>query len=234
MISKTLAFSKKEARGTFVLIILVFIALGTSTAIKSSLRNSSELPYDSMALSNWVAEVEASYEIKKKKGQEIIKYAEVSRSSEASFTPIVKPSKINSEGVNRKEKIEILDLNTASAEDLKRVKGIGKIFSGRIVKYRNRLGGFNSLKQLTEVYGVKSELLKEVEAHFSIQSSVDTFNINSDSVKALIKHPYISYDQAWVIINFRKQHGDISNFDELSKIKALNDSLLNKLRPYIK
>ena len=51
------------------------------------------------------------------------------------------------------------DLNTASAEDLQRVRGIGPTLSERIVKFRTRLGGFSENDQLKEVYGLTEEIV---------------------------------------------------------------------------
>lgn len=51
-----------------------------------------------------------------------------------------------------------VDINTASAEVLKQLKGIGNVLSKRIVKYRNSIGGFENIQQLKEVYGIEDSL----------------------------------------------------------------------------
>ena len=162
------------------------------------------------------------------------KYGAVDNKSTSTPNPQSKEIKTVEVKIPEIEKHVIYDLNTATADDLRKIKGIGKVYSERIVKYRNMLGGFSNKDQLSEVYGINDELINKITNDFSIQSDNEAIPINSDSVKILAGHPYISYDLAWVIINYRKQNGDISEFEDLKKIKALDDSVLQKLRPYIK
>jgi competence protein ComEA len=56
--------------------------------------------------------------------------------------------------------LEAVDINTASAAELAReLSGIGKIKAQRIVEYREKIGGFVSLEQLTEVKGIGPKTL---------------------------------------------------------------------------
>lgn len=50
-----------------------------------------------------------------------------------------------------------LDLNTATAESLRQLPGIGPVLSERIVKYRDAIGGFASAEQLAQVYQLPPE-----------------------------------------------------------------------------
>lgn len=45
------------------------------------------------------------------------------------------------------------DINEVEEFDFLKVKGIGKVLSSRIVKYRKYIKGFSTLDQLYEVYG---------------------------------------------------------------------------------
>ena len=64
-------------------------------------------------------------------------------------------------------------------------------------------------------------------------SQPQPLNINSDSAKVLANHPYVSYDLAWIIINYRKQHGDITSSNDLKKVKALDEETFARLEPYL-
>lgn len=227
-ISKGLAFSKNEAKGSLFLAILVVLVIGLSNYTSSKIKNKTNVTGDSTLLASWVAEVEASY-AGKKRPKAKTKSKPTFSLPERVLEKKPKPKAVEAE----KTEIVILDLNSANAEELQKVNGIGKVYSESIVKYRERLGGFSSTNQLSEIYGMNDELISKVSEQFAIQSATDRLKINADSVKTLIKHPYISYDLAWVIINYRKQNGDITGFEDLKKIKAINDSLLAKLRPYI-
>ena len=59
-------------------------------------------------------------------------------------------------------------------------------------------------------------------------------NINTDSIIDLARHPYISYSLAKIMMAYRDQHGDYNSIDELMNIKVMNDSLFQKLSPYLK
>ena len=227
-ISKGLAFSKAEARGTLVLAILsIFFVFGTKITIHQ-IKSSQSIAQDTVRLEDWVAEVQASYSLK----------TESKRKVYSKSTDQLAPQKETQKEVKTNKKVEIKpvikDLNKASAEDLQSIRGIGKAYSNRIIKYRQLLGGFAKTSQLSEVYGLTPELIDEITNRFSIQSEVRMIPINSDSAKLLAGHPYVSYDLAWIIINYRKQNGDINNGSELRKIKAIDDSTFNRLSPYLK
>ncbi len=233
-ISKGLAFSKAEAKGTFLLIIIVILSITSFRLVSNKVKNTGEIEYDPSELSAWVKEVEASYS--KRKEEE--KLAEQSNpdSFQKEWKPIEYKKKYKKTKPQPKaEEIPppIVDLNMATAEELQQIRGIGKVYSQRIVKYRDMLGGFVSMQQLEEVYGLNTELVNKISERFALQSGAKKIDINADSVKFLAKHPYISYDLAWVIINYRKQNGDIKSFEDLKGIKALNDSILIKLKPYL-
>ncbi len=131
------------------------------------------------------------------------------------------------------EVISKLDINSASSEELKNVRGIGKVLSNRIIKYREKLGGFHSEDQLVEVYGLKEDVIENLLEQFEISKEVLKIRINTDSVKYLASHPYINYNLARAIVNYRHQHGNFNSEQDLSKIEILIDSTLFKIQPYI-
>lgn len=212
-----------------MLAVLVIVVTGSTSFTITRIKDQAELPYDSAALSRWVAEVESSYSVKKQvfepkyvrsATETRIKKSTTTRSTfEVDDSPLVKV---------------IVDINEANPEQLQQIKGIGKAYSNRIVKYRDLLGGFSNMDQLNEVFGLESDLIEKIKSEFVIRSEVRPIQFNSDSAKTLANHPYISYDLAWIIINYRKQNGDINGYEDLAKIKAFDDSLLVKLRPYIR
>ena len=126
-----------------------------------------------------------------------------------------------------------MDLNLATNEEFQRIRGIGPFYAKNIVKYRENLGGFHSMEQLEEVYRMTPEVLDLLKSHTYISSPIQKLPINSDSMKHLAKHPYISWNQAKVIVNYRKQHGKFTEVEELLNIKIIDDSLYQKISPYI-
>lgn len=122
------------------------------------------------------------------------------------------------------------DLNRADTNLLKNIPGIGSVLANRIIKFRGSLGGFHSVEQLNEVYGLEDDVLLEIKTYAEIQSPIRKIEINTTN---FIRHPYLSNNQAAAIISYRKQHGDYTDLADLRKIKILNEDTINKIEPYI-
>ncbi len=124
-------------------------------------------------------------------------------------------------------------INTASAEELEGIRGIGPTLSKRIIKYRDLLGGFHSRNQLNEVYGLNEEVIHEINQRTTLDSAFSTIDINAADLDDLSSHPYIDYTIARAIINYKTVHGSFKEKSGLKKIKIVSDSLYKKLSPYI-
>ncbi|QNN43224.1 ComEA family DNA-binding protein [Pedobacter roseus] len=128
----------------------------------------------------------------------------------------------------------IVDINQADSAKLDEIKGIGAAFAKRIIKYRERLGGFYKKEQLMEVYGLDSVKYTEIKDQISISNvPLKTININTAVFDDLKRNPYLSYKQINAIIQYRKQHGNYSNIADLKKIAILNQQVIDKIAPYI-
>ncbi|HEY0055851.1 MAG TPA: helix-hairpin-helix domain-containing protein [Pedobacter sp.] len=129
----------------------------------------------------------------------------------------------------------IIDLNTADSVQLESLNGVGPAFASRIIKYRNRLGGFYSKTQLKEVYGVDSVLYDKLQNQITINpSAIQTILINSITFAELKRHPYLSYKQMNAILKYRNQHGAYKSLADLKAIVVLDEKVLNKIAPYIR
>ena len=133
---------------------------------------------------------------------------------------------------NKKTNALMLDLNTAPDDDLLRIYGIGHTFAARITEYRTRLGGFSAVNQLKEVYGIPDSVINIATSNLSLSPVFRKIYINKAGVEAL-KHPYLTYKQADVIVRYRINHGTYKNTDDLKKTGVFDDAQLEKLKPYI-
>jgi len=132
-----------------------------------------------------------------------------------------------------KEKF-VVDINTADSTLFEMQRGIGPSLASRIIKYRNRLGGFIATEQIKEVWGFPDSTYQSLKDRFVVnQVSVSKININTADFKTLGTHPYINYSYAKVIDAYRKQHGNFKSIEDLKKIAAINDSIYRKMEPYV-
>lgn len=63
---------------------------------------------------------------------------------------------------------EKVDLNTATAEELQKLEGIGPVLSQRIVEYRTLHGAFTSVDELLEVNGIGSAKLEAIRNNVTL------------------------------------------------------------------
>ncbi len=122
------------------------------------------------------------------------------------------------------------DLNTATAQQLQKVNGVGKVFSDRIIKYRNKFkGGFIADVQLLDVYGLTSEVIEKITNQFTVKTpkTIQQININAATIGDLVTVPHIDYDLAHNIIEQCQLREGYNSIDELTKVK---DFPVNKIK----
>jgi DNA uptake protein ComE-like DNA-binding protein len=128
----------------------------------------------------------------------------------------------------------VVELNSADTLDLQQLKGIGPSFAKRIVKYRDMLGGYYSKSQLLEVYGMDSARYEGFKNFVFVNpDSVKKIDINSATIKQLIKHPYIEFYTAKSIVNYRTKLGKYSEVTQLKDSSLVYDELYRKIAPYL-
>ena len=128
-----------------------------------------------------------------------------------------------------------IDINLADSAQWVRVRGIGAVLANRIIKFRAKLGGFVSMEQIKEVYGLDSTVVQTIQKQFFIADSFKPtpILINGSDYKTLASHPYIGGKLAGVILNYKKQHGPYKSISDLEKIQLMDGEKLSKLKPYL-
>ena len=135
----------------------------------------------------------------------------------------------------KKEKIVLIDINKASQEDLIKIYGIGEAISLRILKQKESLGGFVSMEQMNDVWGLSPEVVENLNAHFKVLvlPNLKKIDINNASLKELSQFPYFKYPLAKQIVTFRSMNGDIKNVEDLIKIKGFPVEKANIIGLYL-
>ena len=113
----------------------------------------------------------------------------------------------------KNEKIVLIDINQATKEDLIKIYGIGEAISVRILKQKEVLGGFVSMEQMKDVWGLSPEVIENLNSHFkvSVLPNFKKIDINNASLKELSQFYYFKYPLAKEIVTYRSMKGNISN-----------------------
>lgn len=140
--------------------------------------------------------------------------------------------------VNKKKeykKKEAFDLNAVDSTGLTGIYGIGPVLASRIIRYREKLGGYVNQAQLYEVYGLDSVVVNRLSAASFIQPDFTPrkINLNQLSENGLSNHPYISKATAKAIVTYRFQHGSFSEVTDIRNILTIREETFLKMEPYL-
>ncbi len=88
----------------------------------------------------------------------------------------------------------IVDMNLADTTALIALPGIGSKLALRIINFRDKLGGFYSVNQVGETFGLPDSTFQKIKQYLKLKiTSVRKININTATVDELKAHPYIKY-----------------------------------------
>lgn len=147
----------------------------------------------------------------------------------------IRTTDVNVAHDDKNKTFAIVELNSADTAGLTQVKGIGKGYARSIIRFRQQTGGFISVEQLREVYGMTPENFEKIKPFCTVNPTlVNQINVNTASVDKLRAHPYLNFYQARQIYELRRKKGKLTGFADLRGLSELNDSILLKIKPYLK
>ena len=133
-----------------------------------------------------------------------------------------------------KKVIAPVDINAGDSAAFDALPGIGGGYSRRIINFRNRLGGFYKVEQIAETFGLPDSVFQKIKPLLKISGNdVKKLNINTAKEEELKAHPYIRWQLAKVITEYKKQHGDFKTLQELKKMMTIDEETYNKITPYL-
>lgn len=128
----------------------------------------------------------------------------------------------------------IIDINTADTTAFIALPGIGSKLASRIVNFRVKLGGFYSIDQIGETYGLPDSTFRKIKPYLEIKDlTLRKININTATIDELKSHPYITYSIVNPIIAYRNEHGPFSSIEDIKKIPTVTDEIFLKIAPYL-
>ncbi|MEP6710873.1 MAG: helix-hairpin-helix domain-containing protein [Ferruginibacter sp.] len=136
--------------------------------------------------------------------------------------------------IYEKKVIHSIDINQGDSLAYLSLPGVGPSYARRIINFRNKLGGFYSIHQVSETFGLPDSTFQKIKPLLLISNEpVKKININTATQDEMKAHPYIRYQLANLLLQFRTQHGAYKSIDEIKKIMIVNDELFNKISPYL-
>ena len=131
------------------------------------------------------------------------------------------------------KKDTIINIRTADTTLLKLIPNIGPYRARQIVRYRQQLGGFAHVEQILEAPGLEN-IPDSILRHFILDSiHIQPISVNKASAKQLSRHPYLRFEQAKAIYEFRRKHIHLDSIQQLRELEGFNEELLQNLVPYL-
>jgi competence protein ComEA len=166
--------------------------------------------------------------------ERLIPYVRIAGGQEKTYTNYSNNYQPYEKKVYEKKPIANVDINAGDSAAYDALPGIGAGFSRRIIKFRDRLGGFYKVEQVGETFGLPDSTYQKIKSYLKINGdNVRKINVNTGTEEELKAHPYIRWQLAKVIMEYKKQHGNYKSLEELKKIMVINEEIYNKITPYL-
>ena len=128
----------------------------------------------------------------------------------------------------------VIDINSADTTAFIALPGIGSKLAARIVNFRDKLGGFYSIAQVGETFGLPDSTFQKIKQYLKLENtSIRKININTATVDELKAHPYIKWSLANPIVAYRIEHGSFGKIEDIKKVMAVTEEVYNKIAPYL-
>lgn len=130
------------------------------------------------------------------------------------------------------DKRRVLDLNAVDSLTLIKVPGIGPAFARRILSLRQRLGGYYTVLQLQEVYGMDEDKFLALRGWFAIKTPPQRHPLSSLRADEIPRHLYLSWEQVRTLNRLLYRHGHITGWKMLMREPAFTRDDSIRLSPY--
>lgn len=144
---------------------------------------------------------------------------------------------INIKSQNRKWRLSPkyklqLEMNSSDTTDLKKIYGIGSWYSRKIVRYRERLGGYFAVSQLKEIR-MREGAYEKMSPHLFVDTTlIKKINLDTIGFSNLLRHPYFDYYMVKKVFDLRKSNKNITSRDLIDE-RIITQTQLKKIRHYL-
>ncbi len=147
---------------------------------------------------------------------------------------IIEPFVIIAPPINKKQIFIFTEINSADSALLVKNLHFSPHITGRIIKYRNLLGGYYNSTQLYEVYNIRRSELERALPYIKTDNSfIRKLDINKVDFKELLRHPYFDYKITKSIFDYRKTKGQFKSVIQYKDSLLIPDSVFNRQKYYL-
>jgi competence ComEA-like helix-hairpin-helix protein len=163
----------------------------------------------------------------------LLPYVRIESKPVSSFTKY--PDSVKSKMYEKPEFIiTAVDVNIADTSAFIALPGIGSKLAARIIAFRDKLGGFYKIEQVAETFGLPDSTFQKIKTKLVLgNNTVKKININTATVDELKTHPYLRYNIANAMVQYRAQHGHFSSVSDIKNIMMITDDIYRKAVPYL-
>ena len=133
-----------------------------------------------------------------------------------------------------KKTISSVEINTADTSAFIALPGIGSKLANRLIHFREKLGGFYSVEQVAELYGLPDSTFQHIRQWLHCDTTLTRkININTAHIDSLRQHPYITRNLANALVQYRQQHGPYASVKTIRQIAIVTPEIYRKLVLYL-
>ena len=228
--SKQKGFSRYERNGIILMILLIGLSIVSKKyVIHYFVKENQSTPND----------VQKIAQLQKQINEAKISYAYSNNSSTKSnnYTSNTEKYASNNNFEKKKDYYDFkIEVNSASQEDYERLYGIGKVYAERILTFRNKLGGFYSINQIKDVFGIEDSTFQKFKKNLTIKPvKAKKIDINTATFEELTANPYFFSTVAKQIIGYRSKVKPFENIEDVKNLYFVKDhpEHYDKMLPYI-
>lgn len=145
----------------------------------------------------------------------------------------------------------LIDLNTATVEQLMKLDGIGEAKAEAIIEYRKQFLCFIDKRELNDVEGIGEKLYDKIKDNVYVGATlvpspiyaerpeetsteyIEKININTADLETLMTIKGIGETKAKAIIEYREAEGNFVMIEEITDVKGIGEGIFEKIKPYI-
>jgi competence protein ComEA len=152
---------------------------------------------------------------------------------------IIAPISVKSPGTapiqaeKKRKLLQPVSVNEADTTAFIALPGIGTKLATRIISFREKLGGFYSVDQVGETYGLSDSSFQKIRPYLVEAGAVRLIDLNAATAEELKDHPYFRWALARAIVAYRNQHGPFKDLSELKNISLIDDATYQRIVHYL-